>query len=673
MNAFNISDLNPLQIVFFWHPDDTKKVNPIINYARKMLSPDAKHPFSHSIHLPIRLCSSMDAHIPVFLPDIKHAKKTLVFAFVGDSIIASGTLKDDKNWFRFIQKNIIKENSIKFIGIALSNNAYKLDNANNFIRMNDYEDDPSILVMKLFIAIAHQIYRYGLEDKALKLFLSHAKADVFGVELTRKIKRYVDEHSDMLNFYDVTSIEPGANFWKRIENAISDSTFIAIRTDHYTDSYWCQKEVLEAKKQSRPMIEVNALSSMEDRSFPFLQNIPVLRIPVAFEEGKSKIDESVILQILATSLIETLRYHLFLHQHPSNNQIITVARPPELYDIYKAKTEEPVSFFYPYPELYPDELEILQQQQVKVSTPYTMDFSYLSGKKIGISISDFPKEDMISSGVDKKIQELLMSEIAGFFLGHKATLIYGGDLRDNGFTKYLRNEAMILQDRFKTGEVFCRNYFAWPIYLSENQSIKAWRASCLNVLDIQDVEAPTDIQDLAKDIKDFFQPDTTEHAYLWARSLTHMREKMISECDIRVTAGGKWIGYAGCMPGILEEVLIAIKKKKPLYLLGGFGGITQKICQAIESKDDDTIDFPEELTYSWQKGHILGYEALKEEYVKNSRNFFSHESLKDMLVFDSLNNGLSKEENIQLFHAISFAEAISLIMKGQERLHNSNS
>ena len=30
--------INPLQIVFLWHPDDAKKVNPIIDYARKMLS-----------------------------------------------------------------------------------------------------------------------------------------------------------------------------------------------------------------------------------------------------------------------------------------------------------------------------------------------------------------------------------------------------------------------------------------------------------------------------------------------------------------------------------------------------------------------------------------------------------------------------------------------------------
>lgn len=87
--------INPLQIVFLWHPDDAKKVNPVIDYVRRMLSPDANHPFTHSIHLPIRLCTSLTEHIPAFRPDIRHAQQTLVFAFVSDSIIASSTYGKD--------------------------------------------------------------------------------------------------------------------------------------------------------------------------------------------------------------------------------------------------------------------------------------------------------------------------------------------------------------------------------------------------------------------------------------------------------------------------------------------------------------------------------------------------------------------------------------------------
>lgn len=73
-------DSNPLQIVFLWHPDDEENVSPIVEYARKMFSPDPAYPFSHSIHLPIRFCTSLTAHIPAFRPEIEHTEQTLVFA-----------------------------------------------------------------------------------------------------------------------------------------------------------------------------------------------------------------------------------------------------------------------------------------------------------------------------------------------------------------------------------------------------------------------------------------------------------------------------------------------------------------------------------------------------------------------------------------------------------------
>ena len=181
-----------------------------------------------------------------------------------------------------------------------------------------------------------------------------------------------------------------------------------------------------------------------------------------------------------------------------------------------------------------------------------------------------------------------------------------------------------------------------------------------------------DLQEQAKSYSNFFKPDAPERAYLWARSLTYMREKMISECDIRITSGGKWTGYAGVMPGILEEVLIAIRMKKPLYLLGGFGGITKKICQAIESSGDDKISFPEELTFSWQKNHVAGYDLLRNAYNNAGQPFAPYGLFRKMLTFDSLNNGLTEKENIQLFHAISFSEAINLILRGIRKLYSVN-
>jgi len=44
----------------------------------------------------------------------------------------------------------------------------------------------------------------------------------------------------------------------------------------------------------------------------------------------------------------------------------------------------------------------------------------------------------------------------------------------------------------------------------------------------------------------------------------------------RICLGGKLKGFKGKEPGVLEEARIALEFKKPLYLLGGFGGATRR-------------------------------------------------------------------------------------------------
>ena len=121
------------------------------------------------------------------------------------------------------------------------------------------------------------------------------------------------------------------------------------------------------------------------------------------------------------------------------------------------------------------------------------------------------------------------------------------------------------------------------------------------------------------------------------------------------------------MPGILEEILIAIEKNKPIFLLGGFGGITSDICSLI--KNNET---PEHLTLNWQKKNNIGYEDLLEYYKERDVSTPNYDSLKDQLSYEKLNNGLEKEENERLFVTPYIEEAIYLIMKGLKQIRGSN-
>jgi len=51
-----------------------------------------------------------------------------------------------------------------------------------------------------------------------------------------------------------------------------------------------------------------------------------------------------------------------------------------------------------------------------------------------------------------------------------------------------------------------------------------------------------------------------------------MRRTMTAASDARIVLGGRVDNFKGCMPGIAEEVFIALEKRQPVYVLGGFGG-----------------------------------------------------------------------------------------------------
>jgi hypothetical protein len=66
-----------------------------------------------------------------------------------------------------------------------------------------------------------------------------------------------------------------------------------------------------------------------------------------------------------------------------------------------------------------------------------------------------------------------------------------------------------------------------------------------------------------------------------ALSFTHMRREMARRCDARVQVGGRKSGFAGAISGLCEEALLSIETRKPLLVLGGFGGAARDIAAAL--------------------------------------------------------------------------------------------
>ncbi|MDO7442668.1 TIR domain-containing protein [Acinetobacter baumannii] len=679
----NSTSSPPLAISFVWHPDDHAVHFKNISKFRQYLTRDIDRPFSRELNIPTFLYSSRNTDI-IPNPLKKWATKNLVFLFLSKNTLIS------ENWNTYFE-NIPLE--FEIIPVALDN--YALNHANkgilknkNFVRafswpLNDYQE-------YFILMLSHEIYRLGLNesktiekgiDASLKIFLSHAKADEQGVGLAIEIKNFIDNTS-IQRFFDTTDISPCFNFDQEIETHLKESTVIAIGSDKYSSRYWCQREILMAKEERRPIVFVNTLEHYEDRIFPAAVNIPNIHV-----SHDTSVRNKEILRILIATLLETIRFNyskILLNYYkqqgwiPKNSEVF--ARPPEVNQIItllKGRSEtqklETLHICYPEPPVYPEEISWINHfenktpqgtaNKIQAVTPLWSIFTKEQiSKKIGISISDY-KEDQFETH-NQHIDELkrLSQVLAGHLLARKHTLIYGGDLREDGFTQFILDEALIIQNRTMDNSIKVENHLAWPIYLEPK--LKIFKIKYHGILHTEEYIPPTDIH---INQENFLEPNCRENLYIWSRSLTEMREQSISKCDFRIIAAGKSSDYKGKMPGVLEEFIISLKKQKPIYILGGFGGITSKIATSIFNKEPEP-----ELTERWQIQNNIGYADLQS--LATSKGFGADyheiENFIKSICIESLahNVGLTTEDYQKLMFTPFIDEAIHLILKGLTQL-----
>jgi hypothetical protein len=668
----------PLSIIFVWHPADECFGRPTYEYCFSLLSRDINKPFSRSMNLPIFYLTSNKKSTPKELSIV--STKTIYFVFISKEMVV------DDLWVEYIKK-LPRNDNVFIIPIAIDPMAFSLNELfeyKNFIRA--YEFDRGVMHNYLFIAIAHEIYRCSLnesfkkmalgKDNALKLFLSHAKDGANGISLGKSLKYYID-NSPMCNFFDATDIAPGYRFDEEIIGHIKDSTIIAIHSDSYSSKYWCQREILCAKENNRPIVAVDCLEELEDRRFPFASNIPGIHVHL---NGEPTRDD--LLRILSTVLLETIRFFyskLLLEQYAQAGWIhpdaILLPRPPEVSDIEKILFNDGESInckhkllVYPEPPVYSEETTFLNKLGIETRTPLTLDFCSLINNKIGVSISDPSNEELIEIGQTSSHLVQLSQDIARQLISRGATMLYGGDLRESGFTEFIFNESLALQARMQIKDARILNYIAWPIYRNDTVDIKHWKAKYRLIAKMIESAPPEEVAALIPNEENFLPPTNAQNLYVWSKSLTEMRSRMIENCNVRICAGGKHTGYKGRMPGVLEEILIALEMNLPIFLLGGFGGVTSSVCKIIQNSV-----VPKELSFDWQIENNAGYKDLLDYCsTQDDQYTVNYDEIAEIIRRADLNNGLNREENIKLFNTPFIEEALHLVFKGIKRIQETS-
>jgi hypothetical protein len=665
--------LPPLSVSFVWHPLDKDVVRPILDFLQSNLARNKDKPFSRTLNIPLFFYSSQSENtVPNAFPN---ANSSISITFVFTSLHTIGV----PSWKAYIEESPVTESTlivpiaIDFFGLRHGGNIEGI----NCIRLGDFMAlSPEQAVMSVSVSMIHEITRrlncsgdlsqeVG-KDSSLKLFLSHCKAGNTGVRYATALKRYIDD-SNMTRFFDVNEISPGFSFESEISQHIASSTLVILETDEYSSRYWCQREVLLAKQLSRPIIVVNCLDSFVDRILPASSNVPSLHV-----EACSDLSLDDILRILITALLESLRC-TYAHKKLEGfklarwipSESLVLARPPEIQQVVELKREGTTinKICYPEPPMYEEETTWLAYFNMEAFTPLWRqeDNNIFEGFSIGISISDPAYDSGATDHINPDSLIHLSQDLARHLLARSASLIYGGDLRDNGFTQFILDEAKVLQERLKQVASPVKNFLAWPLHLDSKSTIQ-FRAKYGDAITLVKCIAPEGV-----DAEKFLPPDTPDNLLHWSRSLTQMRQDLVSESGVRICAGGKYSNFKGKMPGVLEEIMLTLDSNKPLYLLGGFGGVVGEVSDVLLHKQKIV-----KLSQIWIQDNQAGYSELQSLAKASNEHYDSLKVENILLTLDiaslSANAGLSENDYRKLMVTPFVDECVHLVMKGIKNL-----
>lgn len=345
--------MNPLAIYVMWHHNFSSGQE----YANKIFSDlkrNTNDPLSRGMNIPVFFRSHQN--LKKIEPDYKHI---VVVALMDD------LFEGDSNYVQFI-RDIHSSNQPEFhlLPVAFSNRAFKVLPSVNCLRLYEKSSKYDYLIS----LIAHEAARhlYGLpetrrddEDPALRLFISHAKAD--GLAEAKAIKNFVQDELPLDVFFDANSIQVGSEFGRKIESSIKNSVVIVVHTDQYSSREWCRREIMIAKRNNRPIVILNCLKNGESRSFPYMGNVLTVHfLPM---------DDTVWLRLMAAVMKETLRLKyqsewiefVLQKKNDKRNGDIISSYPPELLIVADHIGAQGQRFLYPDPPIGVDEMDELRK------------------------------------------------------------------------------------------------------------------------------------------------------------------------------------------------------------------------------------------------------------------------------------------------------------------------
>ena len=207
---------------------------------------------------------------------------------------------------------------------------------------------------------------------------------------------------------------------------------------------------------------------------------------------------------------------------------------------------------------------------------------------VGISVS--PSVEAARLGYDDRQINRMVIRMAQYFLDQDMRVIFGHDWREDGVMRVLADFAGVVAARVETVEESERRLRSDELpkvgqermlnvvpaareSLSE-AAVEAERDSGGVLTVIPASEARLHLDEPARSAVRVPSADGIDAREAELTELRHWLTALL-EPGCRVCLGGKTDGFQGKEPGVMEEARLALTYRKPLYLMGGFGGAAQ--------------------------------------------------------------------------------------------------
>ena len=619
----------------------------------KLLCRDSRDPFSDGLDIPVYPVITSDEY-PIQPVHTERSKRNFVLLLIDEAMYRSELSR------KYVADLVELERSgeIVIYPVSLCKYAFEFNNDLQFkqfisLKSTSVLDNWEEFKTRLFDALIRFIADKG--NNKVRIFISHSKKDKdnIGEVRAKQLRDYLRSETKLDSFFDVNDIMDGDRFDKQIEEGVDDALLLILFSSTYSSREWCRREALRAKEKSVPSVAVFLINKDIDRIYPYIGNMP----SACYTD-----DWRPIVNLLLRTALDQYNEKLLLGEIVSgDDETQVLPYPPEAYS-FSILDSTKQCVLYPEPPLGEEELTVLNkiQPHTKFVTPMQFSTQGIDLKQSNVAISISESDNLMDLELSKECVDGLMVEITRPLLISTAKMVYGGDLRQMGFTELFKDLAFQYGafEKSRNDEMYFTDFIAWPLHLNiKPETCDDYRHSRVKLTPVPALAFPN------IDTSKFICPDSVYNQYIWAENLTNMRTEMERVAKCRIIAGGKLSCFKGKMAGILEEFTIARRMGHPVYIVGGYGGCAQLLSAVVEGKENVDAFIRIASESASYKDLISYYDSIDSpvDYTEVE----SYAKLDGLL-----DNGLSEEENRRLFHSVNIMEIVSLILKGISNIIN---